>query len=280
MHVALVVAGFLALADRGDVARPVAAPLPVQTPAKAFDGRGAKESDADRTAREKLRSIEAERRGPDARRDAILQRPSKLEVLDQGLADVGPLGSSLRDLPADATSAPVGFQRVYRDPSDPERLMRGNGALRAIFPFSQYRQTRRGQVVLLPSATTFRIGDRIDLTPPKRWDPFADSARERVDARVSTTPIDGRSTERGDIVLGRIDGREASGGEAGSVPGRAIAARSADFSVREPVRGATLAMPPIVADLEYRRAFLDSIVSKRALVEPSPAPASEPNAAR
>lgn len=80
-----------------------------------------------------------------------------LEFVDAGFEDVGPLATSFRLEPEDLR-LPTGFQRVYRVPGDPDKLMRGNGALFAVFPTSVYRRSARGSVPVAPAAVVYHFG--------------------------------------------------------------------------------------------------------------------------
>lgn len=84
--------------------------------------------------------------------------PAGLQAVDQGIADVGPLNSSLRVQRADLRIA-SGFDRVYQAPGQPDMLMRVNGALRAVFSESEYVRTEQGAMPLVPAGTTWIIGD-------------------------------------------------------------------------------------------------------------------------
>jgi len=84
---------------------------------------------------------------------------SRLDIVDAGREDVGPLATSLRADPVDQR-LPTGFDRVYRVPGSESLFMRGNGALFAVFEESVYR--RSGAV--LPPGTVFHIG-MPDLRP-------------------------------------------------------------------------------------------------------------------
>jgi hypothetical protein len=83
----------------------------------------------------------------------------RLDIVDAGREDVGPLATSLRADPVDQR-LPTGFDRVYRVPGSESLLMRGNGALFAVFEESVYR--RAGAA--LPPGTVFHIG-MPDLRP-------------------------------------------------------------------------------------------------------------------
>lgn len=81
----------------------------------------------------------------------------ELEVVDQGVEDRGGFEKSLRVLPLDMR-VPTGFQQVYRVPGREDLLMRGNGALFAVFPRSIYQRTPVGTLPLAPADVHFSIG--------------------------------------------------------------------------------------------------------------------------
>lgn len=89
-------------------------------------------------------------RGVEAPRD--LRRP-----VDQGLADRNHLGTSLRSLPQ-ALDPARGFGRLYVDPRRPERFLRRQGGLAAVFPRSVYRGEGADGVPVVPPGTIFEIG--------------------------------------------------------------------------------------------------------------------------
>ncbi len=97
-------------------------------------------------------------------REAELIRPARgtaaagvlhppLEVVDAGREDIGPLATSLKSEPLDPR-LPTGFHRVYRVPGSDSLLMRGNGALFAVFSESVYADGR----AILPPGTVYHIG--------------------------------------------------------------------------------------------------------------------------
>ncbi len=96
--------------------------------------------------------------------------------LDQGLEDVGPIGTSLRRTTRDL-HAPQGFDEVFR--TDDGLLMRRDGALEAIFPRSRYIATPDGVAPAIPPGTIFRIdsGDR-------DWSRIEPKPQPGVDLRV------------------------------------------------------------------------------------------------
>jgi len=83
----------------------------------------------------------------------------RLDIVDAGREDIGPLATSLRADPVDQR-LPTGFDRVYRVPGSDSLLMRGNGALFAVFEESVYRRSGAA----LPPGTVFHIG-MPDLRP-------------------------------------------------------------------------------------------------------------------
>jgi hypothetical protein len=85
---------------------------------------------------------------------------AKLNPVDQGFADVGPLSASSRVVPLDLR-VPSGFDRVYRlGSSRPggERFARMSGGVTAVFPRSQYVPTADGYASTTPAGTVFYIG--------------------------------------------------------------------------------------------------------------------------
>lgn len=84
---------------------------------------------------------------------------ARLQRVDAGRADTGPLAISTRELPEDLR-VPTGFEHVYQSPGDGDSLMRISGALVAEFPRSQYNMTSSGPVPVVPAGTVFRIGSR------------------------------------------------------------------------------------------------------------------------
>lgn len=138
-----------------------------------------------------------------------------LEAVDAGTEDVGALGASFRQ-PAHDSRLPTAFQRVYRVPGEEGKLMRGNGALFAVFPESVYRRTPRGTAAVAPPGTVFHIGmpgelqlapalpvervlvpGQIDGRVGTRVGPEAYFGVTRVDAR-----IDGRQPTPADAAIG------------------------------------------------------------------------------
>lgn len=83
---------------------------------------------------------------------------TSLEMLEQGVEDVGPLATSQRVPPADLRVA-SDFEHVYRVPGNDSMLMRRDGALTAVFPRSEYLLTKDGSFAALPAGLTWVIGE-------------------------------------------------------------------------------------------------------------------------
>lgn len=110
-----------------------------------------------------------------------------LRAVDPGREDIGGISTSFRMEPLDLR-LPTAFGRVYEVPGDEDDLlMRGNGALFAIFPRSTYRFDGNGPRPSVPAGTVFRIGmpgpSALDLKPP------ATPAQGAVDTRVLARPV-------------------------------------------------------------------------------------------
>ncbi len=185
-------------------AQPSAAPSPV---------REVKPGDAAAPA-SPVRASSGPVRRVDANAEAGPLREN-LEAVDAGTEDVGALGASFRQ-PAHDSRLPSAFQRVYRVPGEEGKLMRGNGALFAVFPESVYRRTPRGTAAVAPPGTVFHIGmpgelrlspalpvervlvpGQIDGRVGTRVGPEACFGVTRVDAR-----IDGRQPTPADAATG------------------------------------------------------------------------------
>ena len=114
----------------------------------------------------------------------------QLEIVDAGREDIGPLATSLKSQPVDAR-LPTGFHRVYRVPGSDSLLMRGNGALFAVFSESVYDGGR----AILPPGTVYHLGMPNMLPQPIHPDAVANDARanrtESIGDRIGTT-VDAR----------------------------------------------------------------------------------------
>ena len=179
----------------------------------------------------------------------------ELRSLEQGTEDRGGFNASFRMLPLDLR-VPTGFDAVYLVPGDDDgRMMRGSGALFAVFPQSAYRRTVFGTVPIAPADTVFHIGMPGGYTFPGG----------SLHHRAST--IDPR-------IARRIDGRAPAGGEpgllraseGGVLAGPSVPADSDDL--------ATVPVNPMPAIAEAPRAWRsDGRVKGQASIEASLAPA-------
>lgn len=223
--------------------------------------------DADARAAAELRShreLDDRKRGPDAMRDEILHR-RRLQPVDAGAEDRNALDTSLRDLQPEAMAMPTGFTRVYVDPANPGQYVRANGALYAVFPYSEYQRTKKhGTIALIPTSTIFRIGLPARMPIEVREDPFQGAAPERHDERRSQIGAGvGRIDTRLDLYRGD-DGAQA-GRRAAAQESRALAI---DQPRDEPDFGHR-SLPTFLTDESYRRAFFASLRERRPATPPS-----------
>ena len=158
LQVPLLVAPISALMSPTDFI--IAAAMLAQPPAASAPVREVKPADAAAASSPVRPSLGPIRRvDPNAEAGPLRDN---LEAVDAGTEDVGALGTSFRE-PAHDSRLPTGFQRVYRVPGDEGKLMRGNGALFAVFPESVYRRSARGTAPIAPPGTVFHIGMPGDL---------------------------------------------------------------------------------------------------------------------
>lgn len=84
--------------------------------------------------------------------------PGSVRV-EQGVADVSPLRTSLRVIEPQLL-LPATFGELYKvtGSDGTQRFARVAGAVTAVFPMSEYAQTRRGTLPLIPAGTVFHLG--------------------------------------------------------------------------------------------------------------------------
>jgi len=263
MFIAAVVLILSVAAVPDDSDRPTAGSTGTPTLAPATKPGPKKEIDVDAN----LAEAEDRRRGPDSRRDQILGRPNALQAVEQGVEDINTLGASLRQLQLESSAAPMDFQRVYRVPGEPGKLMRGDGALIAVFPFSEYQSTKKGPLAVVPAATVFRIGQLTAFRARRVDDPFQDAPTGRMERRVPATTSIGGEADTSSRIDRRIDMQRADV-TAALPPTNPIAARGSPIAARDSQESRTLApldprlhgpLPRIIADEDYRRAFFQSL---------------------
>lgn len=100
-------------------------------------------------------------------------RPSEkptLKPVDPGVGDVGPLSGPGRTLPTDLRQ-PANFDRVYEVELDGKRFfVRAHGGVFAVFPRSDYVQSRNGVVPIVPAGTVFHLGSLPQNKPDAKSD--------------------------------------------------------------------------------------------------------------
>ncbi|MHC4810414.1 MAG: hypothetical protein ACYTEV_08615 [Planctomycetota bacterium] len=179
----------------------------------------------------------------------------------QGAEDVGPLSTAQWvDLRRDVDGA-FNFGTVYREG---DLFMRSLGALRAVFPRSEYMSPRLGSsMARIPAGTRFMIGDGVQ-TP--EWTARSGMLQMRSD--------DG----------GTVDGRVSSGLAAGLGPSAGPGAVPVDGRSAGRVLGTGLANDPVVmrhrlesrtphlAGPDPRAATADVAAGDRTLLPPEPLP--------
>lgn len=245
--------------------QPVGQPVSQPIPRQSTEDQDAK-TIADLKA---LRTIDDARRGPDSRRDEILNR-KRLQQVDAGAEDRSPLDVSLRNMQPELMAMPIGFSKVYVDPADPTQYVRADGALFAVFPYSIYKRTKKGRIALIPTSTIFRIGMPAHMYVEPRTDPFEGASPERKDGLLGDGPsAGGRMNTRVNLFLGAVS--NATGHEprsmdtsafrrqATSEDDRSVSVNSGrdepDFAHRE--------LPTFLRDESYRRAFFESLRQRR-----------------
>lgn len=138
----------------------------------------------------------------------INTEPTTPQRVEQMVGDVGPLGTSLRELSTDLR-VPTSFDAVYRLPrgvagiggiGGQPQLARVNGAVIAVFPRSVYDWTDNGPRADVPPGTVYYIGSMpraiaaIHAPGPTHVSLAADMSADRVAATgVSTTAEQGRT---------------------------------------------------------------------------------------
>jgi hypothetical protein len=77
--------------------------------------------------------------------------------IDQTVSDLNPLSASFRHMTIDLRM-PTGFKSVYTVPGRDDLLMRANGSVYAVFPYSVYNFSKKGKSPEIPASTVFYIG--------------------------------------------------------------------------------------------------------------------------
>lgn len=99
-----------------------------------------------------------------------LNEAPTLKPVDPGVGDVGPLSGPGRTLPTDLRQ-PANFDRVYEVELDGKRFfVRAHGGIFAVFPRSDYIQSRGGVVPIVPAGTVFHLGSLPQNKPDSKSD--------------------------------------------------------------------------------------------------------------
>jgi hypothetical protein len=170
---------------------------------------------------------------------AAQQTSVDLEPVDQAIEDVSVLSMSLRQVEP-GLGQPNDFSRVYRVRGRPDRFMRVQGGLYAVFPESVYGTNKEGQLqAVVPNDTVFYIGrpSLLNLEPP-RAAPYPGGL---IQARIDL----------------RIDPNQESAAPAASLPGRLETPSSGQSIPR-------IALPAIVSDEAYRQRRVRGLMRRAA----------------
>ncbi len=164
--------------------------------------------------------------------------PVRLEPpLDESVEDRNVLSRSLR-LVDPGLSMPDDFDQVYRVPGHPDQLMRVQGSVYAVFPYSVYKRDKKGnRFADIPAGTIFHIGGPPD---PIAELPAAGLFADRLETRLPPQPA-GRM---------RFNAQAQIPSAAPAAPALAPTVGPASFGTgphAEPVL-----LPAIVADADYR----------------------------
>lgn len=131
----------------------------------------------------------------------------RLEIVEQGVGDRGGLVTSTRVLPVDLR-LPSGFGVVYRSPEGDGNLMRGNGALFAVFPRSLYRSSAVGAIPVVPAGVVYSIGmpgpvsypgGALQEKPAAGEQPEEERPTARIDLRMRPKPIASPHASGGEV---------------------------------------------------------------------------------
>ncbi len=193
-------------------------------------------------------------------------KQSGLKRVEGGVADVDPLGTSLRQLSVDLRQ-PVGFSGVYRvssgrSPTGREAFVRMSGATAAVFDQSTYIPTATGPTPGIPAGTVFYIGG---LPAPR---PTARTAAEggtlistAVDMRAPVSVDTSANTNK---VLPRPVESTGSTPEATSAAEQVANQWPQDAASRERAQVQRAAGTGILGDEKYRGARITELLRQAA----------------
>lgn len=195
---------------------------------------------------------------PPATQPSQLGRPATLkpQLVDQGVGDLNPLQTSNRLVPQDLRQ-PTGWDRVYRLSGDPMKnngsglFARIDGGITAVFPWSTYAVSRKGDLVpRVPPGTTYYIGGvpqsvlggTSSITPPP---PDAEKSFNFVDRSARPVAAADRPAQQADNSIA-TSARPVLRGEA-----------TPDQPAVNPSKP-----PSIWTSESYRRARLEELISR------------------
>lgn len=219
------------------MAKRIGQPLPI----KSLDGKP-----VDETATQRQREL-GRVRSPGS--------PARLTPIDGPFADRNPLGTSLRMPSVDPAASPIGFLRTYRVEGVPDRVVRANGGLYAISPYSVYARGKQGLKAQIPPSTVFSIGMPLTWTaePNGRAAPSNGSARTVAQGPIAPVPIDRR-------IDGRAESRRFDDPAARS-PAAPMAVGLYRFDDPQAGLARSRDLPPIVGSETYRRLFYRQFIA-------------------
>ncbi|MEM1166758.1 MAG: hypothetical protein AAGI30_10770 [Planctomycetota bacterium] len=113
------------------------------------------------------------------------------ELVDAGVEDLDLLAVSLRVELASPFRADADFSRLYEDPSDPDRLIRRDGAITVSFPRSQYVFLGGAALPVIPADAVFFIGDRREAASTE----FAEPSTRLSPIKLTIQPLARRAGE-------------------------------------------------------------------------------------
>ncbi|MEQ8769601.1 MAG: hypothetical protein RIB60_03720 [Phycisphaerales bacterium] len=160
-----------------------------------------------------------------------------LQPVEAGSVDSSPLAGSMQVLPIDLRQ-PTGFDEVYQiNTGRGSAFARMDGALRAVFPRSEYGLGPNGVESQIPAGTTWVIGD----TPTWYADRFGMIATEPATAAGPPVPGTGVLAQRVDMSATALNPRAGSnyaGSNAAALPAPMI------DGVRVPAARPLVQLPP------------------------------------
>lgn len=172
--------------------------------------------------------------------------PPGAKRVEQGVADDGPLKSSLRVIQPQLR-LPQNFGDVYsfRDRDGKSKYARVSGGLTAVFDQSEYVDTRDGTLPLIPAGTIFRLGrfkGFDEVAPPRTY--TSPNLASMLDSGLQSTQVSSW------VDPSRPDGAAQARAAVRTEPDRAETSRE-----RVPPAG-------MLSDESYRRARVRALMAE------------------